>query len=226
MCLLYTYQLYIHIIQDHIDQWDADRVYQWLSTVENGELQQLAQKFRHERIKGKVLDSVTDSQLTEMGVKWGDKLLFNKVREVLFLKYNYHSTYIHHTPHRMIEPRDSNQSNRSSHDTNHSLGGSSHHINSPNNIRPTQSSAGKTPYGGTPRHIGHPQPPQPPSSHLPHQISRITRLTPQQPIQQQLPTNRYPPSVVQQMPPGQYPKYTYSEVIYTRKSRNGLYGQH
>mmetsp|Transcript_71587 Transcript_71587/g.64266 ORF Transcript_71587/g.64266 Transcript_71587/m.64266 type:complete len:598 (-) Transcript_71587:243-2036(-) len=79
----------------NIEQWSANRVYQWLSTIENGDLQELAIKFRNERIKGKVLENVSDSQLKEMGVRMGDQLLFKQARKALFAKYNYHTTLIH-----------------------------------------------------------------------------------------------------------------------------------
>lgn len=82
-----------------IDQWSCDNVYQWLSTVDNGELKELANKFKNERIKGKVLDSVCDEQLKEMGANIGDRLQFKKARLTLFKDHNYHSPFIEQQQH-------------------------------------------------------------------------------------------------------------------------------
>merc|ERR1712154_46127 len=55
-----------------ITAWLTDDVYKWLSSVDDGALHQLAIKFKKSRIRGRILDNVTEPLVIEMDVPVGD----------------------------------------------------------------------------------------------------------------------------------------------------------
>ena len=119
LCIKYTKISYVPKIQRHkdIDQWDADDVYKWLSTVENGDLRELAGKLRHERVKGKILDQLNDEIFKEINISIGDKLLFKQVRDELFHEYNYQHNNVNVLPrHGILTNNDSNNTYNNSDD--------------------------------------------------------------------------------------------------------------
>jgi len=69
-----------------IEKWTEREVFQWLSTVDEGELYELATKLKQNRIRGRVLRQVTDIELSAMNVPLGDRLHFTKVRSALFAR--------------------------------------------------------------------------------------------------------------------------------------------
>eukprot|EP01083_Nonionella_stella_P101616 288221_1 len=75
------------IYTKQVEEWNVDDVYTWLSTVSDGDLTDLAGKFKAARIRGIILDTLRDEHLDEFDVKFGEKMEFNLVREDLFARY-------------------------------------------------------------------------------------------------------------------------------------------
>eukprot|EP01083_Nonionella_stella_P292509 994792_1 len=71
----------------HIDTWNADDVYGYLSTVNDGDLIDLAKLFREEEVRGRALANITDDDLLRMGVSLGNRLQFRGVREKLVKQF-------------------------------------------------------------------------------------------------------------------------------------------
>eukprot|EP01084_Bolivina_argentea_P079036 143431_1 len=78
-----------------INNWDVNDVFEWLSRVDDGALEELARKFRTNKIRGSILHHMKEVQLVEMNVVLGDRILFEKRKIELFQKYNYIPT-LHH----------------------------------------------------------------------------------------------------------------------------------
>eukprot|EP01084_Bolivina_argentea_P261451 441831_1 len=74
---------------ESIDKWDVDDVFEWLYHIADGVLWQLAVKFRDNETHGFMLHKVKDAELVAMDVLMGDRLLFEKLKQELFDKYNY-----------------------------------------------------------------------------------------------------------------------------------------
>eukprot|EP01083_Nonionella_stella_P167484 563017_1 len=71
-------------VEKPVEEWGVDDVYKWLSTIEDGALKELAEKFKKESVRGRVLVDIKDEHLTGMfGLALGDKLLFHTVRSEL-----------------------------------------------------------------------------------------------------------------------------------------------
>eukprot|EP01083_Nonionella_stella_P314454 1132853_1 len=71
----------------HINKWNADDVYGYLSTINDGALVELAKLFKAEEVRGRVLFTITDDDLLKMGVSLGNRMEFRDVREELVKQF-------------------------------------------------------------------------------------------------------------------------------------------
>lgn len=73
--------------ESNIEKWDVDDVYNWLSTVYDGQLKELAEKFKNANIRGRALVKINENHLTNnFGIELEDQLQFEEVRKALFGK--------------------------------------------------------------------------------------------------------------------------------------------
>ena len=70
-----------------IEKWSADEVFLWLSSIDNGELLDLAKTLKKNRIRGRVLHEIHDRELDAMHVPLGDRIHFRQCRDELIRQH-------------------------------------------------------------------------------------------------------------------------------------------